>query len=244
LIELQGGFLAGNSSCTLVVAVTGSVAGTYTNTIIQGALQNDPNITNLAPATAILFITAPGGGGGGGGNNNRGRPAGPTSSFLIPVTGFAPGMVTKLEAYPVYDATGLSIEIPVLKVNSAIVGVEKMKGKWDVSWLQNQVGWLNGSAYPTWRGNSLLTGHVVGADGNPGVFSKLKALGVGEYIFVNNSGYRYTYKVISNALVRPYDKRVMKHEEKSYLTLITCDSYNEKTGTYLRRVVVRALLDL
>ena len=34
----------------------------------------------------------------------------------------------------------------------------------------------------------------------------------------------------------------MKHEEKSYLTLVTCDRYDEKTGTYLRRVAVRAVL--
>jgi sortase (surface protein transpeptidase) len=34
----------------------------------------------------------------------------------------------------------------------------------------------------------------------------------------------------------------MKHEEKSYLTLITCADYDEKTGTYLRRVVARAKL--
>jgi LPXTG-site transpeptidase (sortase) family protein len=244
LIQLANSSLAGNSSCTLVVPVTGSVAGVYTNTIPAGALITDPNlnITNPAPATAILTIFT--GTGGGGGNNNQGRPAGTASNFLVPQTGFAPGMVTKIDtsSRPIYAATSLSLEIPVLKVNSAIVGVESKKGRWDVSWLQNQVGWLNGSAYPTWKGNSLLTAHVVGADGKPGVFSRLKALGVGEYIFVNNSGYRYTYKVVSNTLVRPNDKRVMKHEEKSYLTLITCDKYDEKTGTYLRRVVVRALL--
>jgi sortase (surface protein transpeptidase) len=34
----------------------------------------------------------------------------------------------------------------------------------------------------------------------------------------------------------------MKHEDRSFLTLITCDSYDEKTGTYLRRVAVRAVL--
>jgi hypothetical protein len=34
----------------------------------------------------------------------------------------------------------------------------------------------------------------------------------------------------------------MKHEEKSHLTLITCDTYDEKTGKYLRYVMVRAEL--
>jgi LPXTG-site transpeptidase (sortase) family protein len=160
------------------------------------------------------------------------------------VTGFAPGRVTKLNdaAHTAYDATSLSLEIPVLKIKAPIVGVQSNKGNWDVSWLQNQVGWLNGTAYPTWKGNSLLTAHVTNADGKPGVFAGLKALGVGEYVFVYNAGYRYTYKVVSNVYVQPNDQNVMKHEEKSYLTLITCDTYDEKSGTYLRRVAVRAVL--
>jgi LPXTG-site transpeptidase (sortase) family protein len=130
----------------------------------------------------------------------------------------------------------------VIGVKSPIVGVEAKNGRWDVSWMQDQVGWLQGSAYPTWKGNSLLTAHVVNADGKPGVFSRLKYLGIGEYIFVSHSGYRYTYEVIANDFVQPNDASVMKHEEESVLTLITCDSYDEATGTYLRRVAVRAAL--
>jgi LPXTG-site transpeptidase (sortase) family protein len=248
LVQLTNGALAGNSSCTIVVPVTGSVAGDYQNTIPAGALITDPsvNVTNSVPAIDTLTITGStgGGGGGGGGSNNRPGTTTTASAFLIPVTGFAPGRSTRLDhsARPVYDATSLAIEIPVIKVDTSIVGVQSKNGRWDVSWLQDQVGWLNGTAYPTWKGNSLLTAHVVNADGKPGVFSKLKALGVGEYIYVYNAGYRYTYQVVSNAYVQPNDITVMKHEEKSYLTLITCDTYDEKTGTYLRRVVVRAVL--
>ena len=101
---------------------------------------------------------------------------------------------------------------------------------------------MNGTAYPTWKGNSVLTGHVVNADGKPGVFFHLKSLAIGEYIFVYDSGYRYTYQVVSNALVEPNDASVMKHEDKSFLTLITCETYDEKTGSYLHRVAVRAIL--
>jgi LPXTG-site transpeptidase (sortase) family protein len=104
------------------------------------------------------------------------------------------------------------------------------------------VGWLNGTAYPSWKGNSVLTAHVVGVDGRPGVFFRLKSLGIGEYIFLYGFGYRYTYQVVSNALVQPTDASVMGHEEKPFLTLITCDSYDEKTATYLRRVAVGAKL--
>jgi LPXTG-site transpeptidase (sortase) family protein len=250
LVELTNANLAGNSSCTMVVAITGNTPGDYQNLIPVGALQADPAVQNNEPATATLTIIAASGGGGGGGGGG-GRPtatAGTTiaqsQAFLIPVTGFAPGRVTELDiaSHTNYAPTGLTIDIPVLKVNTPIVGVESKNGNWDVSWLQNQAGWLNGTAYPTWKGNSVLTGHVANTDGKPGLFAKLKYLGVGEYIFIYNSGYRYTYKVVSNEYVQPDDANVMKHEEKSYLTLITCDTYDEKMGTYLRRVAVRAML--
>jgi LPXTG-site transpeptidase (sortase) family protein len=250
-IQLTNGSLADGSSCRIVVSVTGSDPGSYRNTIPAGALISDQGATNHNSASDTLVVRAnnpnnP----GGGGNGDAGADAGninitiaPTG-FIIPVTGFTPGMLTKLDAPPrlLYQATSLTLEIPVIQVKTGIVGVESRQGGWDVSWLQEQVGWLHESAYPTWQGNSVLTGHVINANGEPGVFSRLKALGVGEYVFVYTSGYRYTYKVVSNDFVQPDDVSVMKHEEKSFLTLITCDSYDEGTGTYLRRVAVGAAL--
>ena len=136
----------------------------------------------------------------------------------------------------------LTLEIPSINVNTPIVGVELNAGNWDVSWLVDQAGWLSGTAYPTWNGNSVLTAHVVNADGKPGLFARLNKVRVGDYIFLYQSGYRYTYQIVSNKYVPSNDISVLKHEEKSVLTLITCDNYNEKTGTYLRRVVVSAVL--
>ncbi|HSL46658.1 MAG TPA: sortase [Anaerolineales bacterium] len=249
LIELTGGALTGNSSCTMVTPITGSNPGAYQNTIPAGSLRTDPSlrVTNGTAATDTLVINGniPVTGGGGRGRRNNQPTATPVSTgLIIPVTGFAPGRVTKLDtsSRAAYDSTNLTLQIPVLKVTSSIVGVEWKDGQWDVSWLQDQIGWLRGSAYPTWKGNSVLTAHVTNADGEPGTFSNLKALGLGEYVFLYSSGYRYTYQVVSNEFVQPDDSSVMKHEEESYLTLITCDSYDEKTGTYLRRVVVRAVL--
>ena len=251
LIELANGALAGNSSCIVTVSITATTAGDYQNIISAGALRTDQGVTTSLPASDHLIVTGDSHGGGnqgGGGNKGKGKnknqPAATDNGFIIPVTGFGPGMSTQLDAAsrPAYDPTSLTIAIPVLKVNTSIVGVEAKQGSWDVSWLQNQVGWLNGTAYPTWNGNSVLTGHVVNADGKPGVFSHLKALGLGEYIFVYGAGYRYTYKVVSNTLVQPDDASVMKHADKSFLTLITCDAYDEKTATYLHRVVIGAAL--
>lgn len=242
IIELTNGSLTASSSCSIVVSVTSTQAGSYQNTIPAGTLTSGQGATNHAPATDTLVVKAKSNEGGG--NNNKKKPAVAANAFIIPLTGFAPDIITKLDrsSRPAYDGTSLTIEIPVLKVNSSIVGVESKQGSWDVSWLQDQVGWLNGTAYPTWNGNSVLTGHVVNADGKPGIFFHLKSLGIGEYIFVYGSGYRYTYKVVSNALEQPNDASVMQHEDKSFITLITCDTYDEKTASYLHRVVIRAVL--
>lgn len=181
------------------------------------------------------------GGGGGGGTS-------PTSSagggFQILVTGFAPEVVTPLDVQtkPVYDSAGLLLEIPSIRVQSEVVGVQLKDGWWDLSWLQDQAGWLEGTAYPTWSGNSVISAHVVNADGKPGLFARLKYLKAGEYIFVYNSGYVYTYKVVSNVFTQPDDMSILDHENKPVITLVTCDTYDAKTNSYLRRVVVKAVL--
>jgi LPXTG-site transpeptidase (sortase) family protein len=74
-----------------------------------------------------------------------------------------------------------------------------------VSWLVDQSGWLEGTAYPTWDGNSVLTAHVVNADGKPGLFSRLNKVQTGDYIFLYQSGYRYTYQIVSNKYVQSND---------------------------------------
>jgi LPXTG-site transpeptidase (sortase) family protein len=248
-IKLVNGVLGLNASCTITVHVTGAIAGSYTNTIEAGNLKSTEGATNHNSATDTLTITGttPNGGennGGGRGNGKKSTPSQAVNGFAIPVTGFAPDALTQLNlsARPRYDALGMSIEIPVLRVNTSIVGVEIRNGSWDVSWLQNQVGWLNGTAYPTWKGNSVLTGHVVNADGKAGIFSRLKYLRTGEFIFVNAGGYRYTYQVVSNTVIPPNDVAAFQHKDQTYLTLITCDNFDVETNSYLARVAVGAKL--
>jgi hypothetical protein len=140
LIQLTNGTLAGNSSCTIVVAVTGSNPGDYINTIPAGALVTDPSVgaTNGQPANDTLVITGTSGGGGGnngGGNNGggggRGRsnddPPGTTTvgAFLILVQALRLP-TTWMSLRPAY-ASGRH-EIPVIKVGTSIVCVESRMG--------------------------------------------------------------------------------------------------------------------
>jgi LPXTG-site transpeptidase (sortase) family protein len=165
---------------------------------------------------------------------------------LIPATGFAQGEVTSLPMQPAdkaYTATNLWIEIPKLNVKMSIVGVPQTKTGWEVTWLGRDAGWLNGSAFPTWSGNSVLTGHVWDAVGKPGPFALLKDLKYGDQVKIHAFGQVFTYEIRESSLISPTSvTTMMKHEKESWITLITCEIYNEKSETYSYRRMVRAVL--
>ncbi len=165
----------------------------------------------------------------------------------LPRTGFAPNRVTVLPAQPAdkaYSAMGdLWLEIPKLGVQMNIVGVPQSNGTWDVSWLGNQAGWLNGSAFPTWAGNSVLTGHVWNADNSEGPFRYINTLWWGDKVIVHAWGAQYVYEVRSVQLVGPGNTdAMMKHEVLPWVTLVTCRGYDQASNSYLYRVLVRAVL--
>jgi len=163
----------------------------------------------------------------------------------LPATGFAPGQVTEIGSAPAgaYEAAGdLRLVVPNLRLNIPILGVPMQENGWDVSWLRRQAGWLEGSAYPTSSGNSVLTAHVYDANGLPGPFVNLSALKWGDQLIVVSNGLQYIYEVRTNEQVLPNNMNALKHEDRAWLTLVTCKQYNEATNSYKTRVVVRAVL--
>jgi LPXTG-site transpeptidase (sortase) family protein len=162
----------------------------------------------------------------------------------LPATGFAPGRVTALPDQPdgksYASIDEFRLMIPALGVDIPIVGVPAGAEGWDITWLRGQAGYLAGTAYPTWNGNSGITAHVYDADGNPGPFVDLQKLKWGDVIIVQSFGQKYVYVV--REVIRTYaeDLSVLRHEEKPWLTLITCQGFNEQTGLYIWRIAVRA----
>jgi LPXTG-site transpeptidase (sortase) family protein len=165
----------------------------------------------------------------------------------LPETGFAPGKITHLPQQPAglaYAAVDdLTLEIPAIQVNTPIVSVPLTNAGWQLNWLGSQVGHLEGTAFPTWNGNSVLTAHVYDANGKPGPFVNLSSLRWGDKVVVRAFGQKYTYEVRSvRAQVDPKEAGVIRHEEQSWLTLVTCQGYDEKSDSYRWRSVVRAVL--
>ncbi|OJX45853.1 MAG: hypothetical protein BGO78_11145 [Chloroflexi bacterium 44-23] len=164
----------------------------------------------------------------------------------LPDTGFEAGVRTILPAQPLqsrYSALGdLRFEIPKQNVNLPIVGVPFNKSGWDLTWLGRQIGYLEGTAYPTWSGNTGLTAHVYNADGTPGPFVNLHLLKWGDKVLVHAYGKVYTYEVRSVERMAPSQLNALRHENDSTLTLITCQGFDESKDTYTWRVVVKAVL--
>jgi len=233
----------GNLAPTDVIEIT---IVTQVNSLGQPPIQNaatviadPPTLQGIAPdptqnnvSTVVLQIGNPG--------------SGLADVRSLPTTGFAPGKITPLpdqtEEQAYTDLGDLWLEIPKLGVRTSIVGVPRSDEAWDVDWLWEKAGWLQGTAFPTWQGNSVVTGHVYLPNGNPGPFVDLANLRWGNQIIVHAFGQRHIYEVRTNHIVMPDDLSVLKHEDQAWLTLLTCKGYEESNNTYKYRIETRAVL--
>ena len=163
----------------------------------------------------------------------------------LPDTGFAPGKYTSLvrSEKVEYSATGsVELEIPTLGIRIPILGIPQQDNTWDVSWLWDQAGWLEGTAFPSMNGNSVLTGHVYNSNGLPGPFVNLRSLRWGDVVIVHAFGYRYIYQVQTNRYALPIQTAALATSEEPMVTLVTCSGYNEELDSYRYRVIVQAVL--
>jgi LPXTG-site transpeptidase (sortase) family protein len=165
----------------------------------------------------------------------------------LPASGFAPDKQTLSPDMPagIYDEAlqPMALEIPTLGVHSEIVGINSIGGNWDVTWLGEKLGYLEESSFPTWNGNSEITGHVFDAQGQPGPFNKLHTLKYGDHVTISSFGQTFTYEVRDVVDVAPDDiKSAFQHRDNSWITLLTCKGYDSETNSYRSRVLVRAVL--
>ncbi|MGD8604296.1 MAG: sortase, partial [Anaerolineales bacterium] len=168
------------------------------------------------------------------------------STPALPDTGFAPGQVTLLPKQPPafeYKAMdGMWVEIPSLGIGRSVVGVPLDESGWNLTWLWDNIGHLAGTAYPGWAGNTALTGHVYLPNGLPGPFVHLDRLQWGDEVWLHANGQVYVYQVRQLLHTRPDNLSVLEHEDYDWITLITCEFYDQDSGAYLSRLVVRAVL--
>lgn len=165
----------------------------------------------------------------------------------LPNTGFAPGRVTSLHeqaAEKNYTELGdLWLDIPKLGIQAPIVSIPVAGSSWDVSWLNRQVGHLQGSAFPTWQGNTVLTAHVWDYYNQPGLFLNLNRLNYGDQVMIHAWGSVYTYEVQYSKLILPEAvNSVFQHKEYDWITLLTCEGFSSLREEYSYRRAIQAIL--
>lgn len=200
----------------------------------------DPlDVVNIYAVSDTVNINLPSSGGADIEDEDTALPA------SLPKTGFAPNRETLLPEQPeekMYSTTDMWLEVPRLGLIMPIVGVPIVGNDWDISWLWKEAGWLEGTAFPSWQGNSVLTGHVTLANGVDGPFANIGKLKYGDRIIVHAYGEIFIYEVRQNQTVKPGNTSVLQHEDKAWLTLLTCTTYDEASNTYANRIAVRAVL--
>jgi LPXTG-site transpeptidase (sortase) family protein len=230
---------AGNTVDLLFATVAPADTYTVTITTVVNSSATPPGGSNIVDLTADVDNDPT--------NNTDSAPITIVVGALgAPETGFAPGRLTVLPSQPKEDAYvtygDLSLEIPKLGLQTSIIGVSQSGGSWDVSWLGEAAGYLNGTAFPTWSGNSVITAHVTLPSGLAGPFADLKSLRFGDQVIVHGWGERYIYEIRELDLVSPADRQIFRHEERSWLTLVTCHGYDERENAYRWRIAARAVL--
>lgn len=163
---------------------------------------------------------------------------------LLPDTGFPPRRVTHLDPNvgkkPYQLDEGFRLEIPSLDVFVPVVGIPRKDIGWDLTWLAYQAGYLEGTAFPTWEGNTVITAHAYLANDRPGPFIDLAKLDWGDILIINSGRYDFVYEVRERYLTTPDDYAPLASETDDWLTLITCYQFDEELDAYLWRTVVRA----
>jgi|SRR5581483_2046859 LPXTG-site transpeptidase (sortase) family protein len=115
---------------------------------------------------------------------------------------------------------------------------------WDLTHLGQMAGHLEGTPNIGQGGNYVLAGHVEMKDGSPGPFALIGSLQPGDFIsvFSDKPGTPLVmqYAVSAVKTVRPTDFDVIRNHGYEELTLVTCKDWDQKTRSYLERVVVHA----
>ena len=163
---------------------------------------------------------------------------------ILPETGYP--LKTHLNAIHqtqhIPQGEGLQIEIPEIGTYARIVSAPHQGNTWNVQWLLEDVGYLEGSAYPTSIGNTVIAGHVNLPDGSVGPFARIDQLRWGDQILLHLNGGEYTYEVRNLFMTTPSDlNSLAKMEGYDWLTLITCSDYDIGTDDYSRRIILVAV---
>lgn len=163
--------------------------------------------------------------------------------FRLPPTGFPANRITTLAPQPAeityQDLGNYQIEIPAFDITSSIVGVPRVEDSWEVQWLGDKTGLLEGSDLPG-EGLTVVAAHNHIDSGKAGPFAFLSELAENDRVFVRKPGGELLqYAVSENLLLEPDNFAAVGNiVSDDSLVLITCENESTEGGYLNRRVVV------
>ena len=119
------------------------------------------------------------------------------------------------------------LDVPRLKLSTPVIQGD------DTGILKRAVGHLPDTPMPWEDGNSAVAGH------RDGLFRPLKDVKVGDEIRFRTTRDEFRYRVTKTAIVLPDDVSVLKKQDRSTLTLITCYPFSY-VGAAPQRFVIHA----
>jgi LPXTG-site transpeptidase (sortase) family protein len=162
---------------------------------------------------------------------------------VLPRTGFSAVRPQKLNAVPKdlkYEPLEMILEIPSLDVLSEIVEVPVLDNEYQVTWLGDSVGLLEGSALPG-TGTSILAAHNHLNNTEIGPFALLSTMEEGERIFIRDKNNDLQiFIVYANVKVSETDFEAVDQIAEAFgntLIMITCEDETVSGGYANRRIV-------
>ncbi len=163
--------------------------------------------------------------------------------FKLPETGFSavrPQVITEKPMDLNYKPLGWTIQIPELSMQTEIVHIPTVNGKYEVTWLGDAAGLLEGSALPG-EGRAVIAGHNHLNTMEAGPFAMLRQMEINNRIFIlKPSGELSAFVVYANEKIAEDDAAGLERIANAYpdsLTLITCEDERAEGGYTSRRIV-------
>jgi LPXTG-site transpeptidase (sortase) family protein len=162
------------------------------------------------------------------------------SAGVLPRTGIS-GRNLPLQAAALnYRDAGMTLQIPVLSLNTGIVEVPYLDGEYPVSELGEKAGLPEGFSLPG-NGTTLLIGHNHLGTETAGPFALLYSLQSGDRLFVNTQQEgTLRYEVFVNEKTAESDFASLQRlagSEENALLLLTCEDERPERGYANRRIV-------
>jgi LPXTG-site transpeptidase (sortase) family protein len=132
--------------------------------------------------------------------------------------------------------------IPKLSLDAPVVLAPIKDQTWQVDHLGQAVGHLEGTAPPGSESNIVLAGHITLAAEVYGPFAGLGQLISGDEIIVYEGDRPSKYVVDDFQTVERTAVEVTYPSNTGQITLITCQNWDDATGRYLQRLIVKGHL--